>query len=119
MRRHGVPDFPDPSPNGVFSLINIDPNTPQYRGAEHACQKVLPKANPPSPAEQAKTLQKALAFTQCMRTHGEPTFPDPRAINGGISFSLGGVDPSSTQFQRAQQACRKLAPFGAGGPLAP
>ena len=119
MRRHGVADFPDPNTDGVFSLINIDPNTSQYRGAENACQKVLPKVNPPSPAEQAKFVQKALAFAQCMRSHGEPAFRDPSITNDGISFSLSGLDPSAPQFQRAQQACRKLAPFPGGGPLAP
>ena len=119
MRRHGVADFPDPNTDGVFSLINIDPNTSQYRGAENACQKVLPKVNPPSPAEQAKFVQKALAFAQCMRSHGEPAFRDPSITNDGISFSLSGLDPSAPQFQRAQQACRKLAPFAGGGPLAP
>jgi hypothetical protein len=119
MRRHGVADFPDPNTDGVFSLINIDPNTSQYRGAENACQKVLPKANPPSPAEQAKFVQKALAFAQCMRSHGEPAFRDPSITNDGISFSMSGLDPSAPQFQRAQQACRKLAPFAGGGPLAP
>ena len=86
MRRHGVADFPDPNTDGVFSLINIDPNTSQYRGAENACQKVLPKVNPPSPAEQAKFVQKALAFAQCMRSHGEPTFRDPSITNDGISL---------------------------------
>ena len=119
MRRHGVADFPDPSTDGVFSLINIDPNTSQYRSAENACQKVLPKVNPPSPAEQAKFLQKALAFAQCMRSHGEPTFRDPTVTNGGISFSLSGLDLSAPQFQRAQQACQRLAPFAGGAPPAP
>jgi len=119
MRRHGQPDFPDPSSNGVFSLNDIDPNSPQYHGAQKACKNLLPKASPPSPAEQAKLLEKALAFANCMRRHGEPDFPDPSSSGGGVSFSLSGVDPNSPQFQRAENACQGLSPFPGGGPGAP
>jgi hypothetical protein len=118
MRRHGEPDFPDPSSNGVFSLNGIDPNSPQYQTAQKACQKLLPKQSPPSPAELTKLLEKALAFASCMRRHGEPDFPDPSSKGGGISFSLRGIDPNSPQFQRAQNACQSMSPFP-GGPGAP
>jgi hypothetical protein len=119
MRRHGEPDFPDPSANGVFSLNGIDPNSPRYHGAQKACEDLLPKVNPPTPAQQAKLLEKALAFAHCMRSHGEPDFSDPSSHGDGISFSLSGVDPNSPQFQRAQAACQRLSPFPAGGPGAP
>jgi hypothetical protein len=115
MRRHGEPGFPDPSSNGVFSLEGIDPNSPQYHAAQKACQGQLPKQNPPTPAEEAKLLAKALAYAQCMRSHGVPNFSDPNSRGGGISFSLSGVDPNSPQFQRAQEACQKLSPFPGGG----
>ena len=50
------------------------------------------------------------AFSSCMRSHGEPNFPDPNG-QGVISFSAAdGVDPGSSQFQSAQQACQKLLP---------
>jgi hypothetical protein len=118
MRGHGEPEFPDPSSGGVFSLNNIDPNTPQYGAAQKACQKLLPRAKPPTPAEQAQLLQKALAYAHCMRDHGEPGFSDPDTRGGGIAFSLKDVDPNSAQFQRAQDDCRSLSPFpgGAGMP---
>jgi hypothetical protein len=119
MREHGEPDFPDPSTNGVFSLNGIDSNSPQYTAAQRACQSLLPKPKPVSPAEQARLLQKALAFATCMRSHGEPGYPDPSSQGGGISFSLRGLDPNSPQFHRAQQACRNLSPFPGGGPGAP
>jgi hypothetical protein len=118
MRHHGEPDFPDPSANGVFSLNDIDPNSPQYEDAQKACQSLLPKGAPPSPAEQARLLEKALAFAKCMRSHGVVNFSDPNANGGGISFSLRGVDPNSPPFQRAQRACHLLSPFP-GGPGAP
>ena len=119
MRGHGEPSFPDPNSDGVFSLNGIDPNSSQYRQAQTACQHLLPKVRPPTPAEQAKLLEKALAYSNCMRRHGEPNFPDPSSSGGGISFSLRGVDPNSPQFQRAQNACRGVSPFPGGGPGAP
>jgi hypothetical protein len=49
----------------------------------------------------------------CMRSHGEPNFPDPNA-HGVISS--GSIDPSSPQFQQAMQACAKDLPNGGGAP---
>ena len=58
----------------------------------------------------------ALRFSECMRTHGVPSFPDPGS-GGGINFKLGsGVNPQSPAFQSAQADCAKLVP-GAGGPF--
>jgi hypothetical protein len=51
-------------------------------------------------------------FAACMRSHGEPGFPDPNA-QGVISISSGaGLDPGSPQFEKARQACQKLLPGG-------
>jgi hypothetical protein len=120
MRRHGEPDFPDPNSKGVFASSTIETNTPEYQRAQKACQYLLPKLNPPTPAEQAKLLEKSLAFAKCMRSHGVLDFSDPIATKGGgISFSLVGVDPNSSPFRRAQEACQKLSPFPGGGPVAP
>ena len=57
-------------------------------------------------------------FASCMRTHGEPNFPDPNA-QGVLSIdSSSGIDPSSPQFQSAQRACEKYLPNG-GQPPSP
>jgi hypothetical protein len=56
-----------------------------------------------------------VAFAACMRTHGLPNFPDPKAVRNGYGLTLGpetGIDPNSPQFKNAQQACRKLLPNG-------
>lgn len=63
-----------------------------------------------SPSESAK--DRALAYSQCMRTHGIPDFPDPDA-SGEIRVEAHGgsdLDPNSAHFKAAQQACRSLAP---------
>jgi hypothetical protein len=60
---------------------------------------------------------QALKFSACMRSHGEPNFPDPEisSSGGGTSVRLrvtpsSGIDPGSPTFKAAQQACRAFAP---------
>ncbi len=51
-----------------------------------------------------------VAFSDCMRSHGVPSFPDPSG-GGGIQISAGsGINPQSPAFQSAQNACMKLLP---------
>jgi hypothetical protein len=58
----------------------------------------------------------AIKFSECMRTHGVPNFPDP-SPGGGVQLSAGsGVNPSSPSFQGAQKACGSLLPGGGPGP---
>jgi hypothetical protein len=56
------------------------------------------------------TYQALLAYAQCMRTHGEPTFPDPVTAEGIPEFpSKPAAGPA---LQAAQSACQKLRPPG-------
>jgi hypothetical protein len=57
-------------------------------------------------------------FSSCMRSHGVPNFPDPNAQGVIAIGSSSGIDPSSKQFQSAQQACAKYLPNG-GQPPSP
>jgi hypothetical protein len=126
MRKNGVPNFPDPDSNGNIRItggrdkngrtFGLDANSPQFRKAAQACRKLQPNGGKPNPQEQAREQQQALRFSQCMRSHGVPKFPDPQfAAGGGTLLKIGkDVNPSSPQFQAAQKACRKLVP---GGPL--
>jgi hypothetical protein len=53
----------------------------------------------------------ALAFVNCMRTHGEPNMPDPVAEGRTVHITVGsgsGVDPNSRQFHAAFNACKHL-----------
>ena len=126
MRKNGVPNFPDPDSNGNIRItggkdksgrkFGLDPNSAQFKRAQQACQKLQPNGGKPSPQEQAREQQQALKFSQCMRSHGVPKFPDPSfAANGGTMLRIGkDVNPNSPQFKAAQKACQKLVP---GGPL--
>jgi hypothetical protein len=122
MRAHGVHNFPDPTQTGNGASLSVsgsadnglDPNSPQFQSAQQACQSLLPQGGPGGPASPQER-QQALAFSQCMRSHGVPNFPDPQ-FNGnrvGIRISPGmGLDPSSPTFQQAQQACQSKMPGG-------
>ena len=45
MRSHGVPSFPDPDHDGVFTLpTGTDQHAPQFQRATHACTRVEPSS---------------------------------------------------------------------------
>jgi len=56
---------------------------------------------------------QALAYAQCMRAHGVPTYPDPNS-KGQFYIANGASDPtanvSTTVLNAAAQACQKLLP---------
>jgi hypothetical protein len=132
MRSHGLPEFPEPTEGHLLvrssdhngRVTGINPRSSQFQAARKTCGKLLPNGGTPSPAEQAKMQEKALRFSQCMRTHGVPSFPDPTFGSGGrVSLRIGGrpaqLDPNSPQFQAAQKACQSITggpKIGAGGP---
>ncbi len=136
MRSHGVPEFPEPTEGHLIirsgdhngHVTGVNPRSSQFQAAQKACAKLAPNGGkPPSPAEQAKMQQKALLFSQCMRTHGVPNFPDPEFSHsgGGVGIRIGGkgggpggIDPNSPQFQAAQKACQSLGLGPKGAPSA-
>jgi hypothetical protein len=67
-----------------------------------------------APESQAQLQSDALKYSQCMRSHGEPNFPDP-SRGGGFVFPAGsGVNPGSPAFQAAQAKCQKYNPAPSG-----
>lgn len=53
-----------------------------------------------------------LAFSECMRSHGVPSFPDPSA-GGGIKIAQGSsINLFSPSVRAAQAQCQKLLPGG-------
>jgi hypothetical protein len=120
MRAHGLPGFPDPNSQGIFSTTKANRSDfagPQFQTANKACAHLQGPAM--TAAQQKQTVGQFLRYAACMRAHGITNFPDPEVANNRISLSFGagsGVDPGSPQFQSAQQACKRLMPRpGAGG----
>jgi hypothetical protein len=67
-----------------------------------------------SPSDRRGAL---VAFSACMRKHGVPNFPDPKAVGHGYGLTIGDEMANSPQFKNAQQVCKKLLPNG-GRPTA-
>jgi hypothetical protein len=120
IRAHGVPSYPDPNSKGQFVIQNgsNDPtanvSTTVLNAADKACRKLLPPAMAQGPSAQGQgSTTSELKFAECMRSHGEPNFPDP-ASNG--SFTLpAGMNAESPQFKNAGKACQSLMPSKPGG----
>ena len=64
-----------------------------------------------STAAGLTNYQKALAFSECMRSHGLPDYPDPNS-QGGILISNGSETGTPQQFASASKACDHLLPNG-------
>lgn len=61
----------------------------------------------PTAAGDPATHQTALAFARCMRTHGEPGWPDPTRQG---NFNESKIDISSPRYMRSSIACAFLRP---------
>ena len=82
-----------------------------------ACGSANPSAGSAgssSSGSGAKVGSAGIRFSQCMRTHGVPNFPDPSGSGGGIQLPAG-ANPFSPSFKAAQNACHSLMPFGGPG----
>jgi len=65
------------------------------------------------PSSGASRYSKALAYAQCMRSHGIPNFPNPTSSGQFlIQNKNNSMDQSSPQFISANKACQKLLPNG-------
>jgi len=127
MRSHGVPNFPDPTTgsgggleiratqragSGPSLKVNgVSVNAPAFQSAQQACHPLLPNGGKP-PQLSASQKQAMLQFSQCMRTHGVPGFPDPTFSGGRVGIQIrggagGGLDPNSPAFQTAQKDCQQ------------
>lgn len=118
MRSDGEPDFPDPVPaqGGGYAFLGYDTpgsplspsvlQSPRYHAATEFCKKDVP----PSIANSTPAMMAAYAlkYSDCMRAHGLPDFPEPNP-KGLITINPTGImGPNSPQYQRAEKACQKL-----------
>ena len=60
-----------------------------------------------------------LAFSQCMRSHGVPTFPDPDSNGALRKETAQQLGVSNSQWDTAQRACAHLLPNSDHGGLTP
>jgi hypothetical protein len=117
MRANGDPNQTDPTidqygvinitiPDGVSETISSEAHgsTGPCSQYELAAENDLRAANPSvgSPPTQAQLVQ----YTDCMRNHGVPNYPDP-GPNGETNFRGTDVDPNSPSVENANKICGK------------
>jgi hypothetical protein len=108
MRRNGVTQFPDPGANGRLRVPKDLVRSPRVRAAMRACRPLLPRPPAPDSRRLAEALRLGVRYAACMRAHGVPNFPDPRATQqGGITFDYHALD--SRRFEAADRACIELS----------
>lgn len=114
MRAHGVPNYPDPNSNGQI----IPPSGAANAGskqtglaAQAACRHLQPNGEQGGSNGSAASTSYYLAYARCMRTHGEPNFPDPVNTGGQVGYTqtvlaAAGINLTSAAYQAANRACR-------------
>ena len=127
MRSHGVPNFPDPDPSSsntkAGSAQELGVSGSELETAENACQRLLPAGvnDRFPPAEVQLLLPRMRNFSDCMRSHGVPNFPDPTIDDQGRPvFDLSDAGFSrqqahAPQFDALMQECDHLLPRQLGG----
>ena len=124
MRSHGVPNLPDPGPEGGVQLApgsGINTSSPSFKAAQATCAKLLPGGQQGVLGTASKQFtEQMLAMSKCMRAHGVGGFPDPThgpppsdpqefAIamgSNGVSLLVPKtIDVSSPAFKQAAAGC--------------
>lgn len=113
IRDNGVPNFPDPGPDGRFAISHagdgIDHDDPKLRAALELCRALAPGGEHRNTGDPAY-VEQMREFSQCMRDNGLPDFPDPDA--DGRLRGLGHEQQVNPKFRAATQACAKVLPGG-------
>jgi hypothetical protein len=136
MRSHGVPNFPDPGSAG--QVPKADPqqlgvSSSAYQSAQQACVQLIPSNG--DTAEQQQETQCAMAddcsqtvvqhwmdglrtLAGCLRSHGEPRWPDPVINSQGpgqglphFNYDQAGIDHHSPQVLAQVKQCMRLTGF--------
>ena len=128
MRDHGI-DMPDPETatgpgGGAFAFGTQDGDAEEFEAALDACDHFLEQAAGERREIDPEMQDRMLEFASCMREHGIP-MPDPntdggimiqRNDNGTVSNGDDTMDPSSPEFQEAQEACQPILGDDIQGP---
>jgi hypothetical protein len=114
MRTNGDPNQTDPTID-AYGVINITMRDVSQAVAseahgssgpcsqyELAAENALREGRQYQPPDQNQMVQ----YTDCMRTHGVPKYPDPGA-DGKTDFNGTGVDPNSPFVENANKVCGK------------
>jgi hypothetical protein len=125
MQSHRVPNFPDPPPGATNAKFpgaqQLGVSSSVYQAAENSCERLLPAGiGDQFPAAEVPLLLRGMrSFSQCVRSHGVPNWPDPTTNSDGqVGFDLVGIpglDSDSPRVQAVLQECQHLLPSQLGG----
>ena len=114
MRSNGVTRYPDPNGQGRLvkeSLLQLGVSSSRFQAADGACRHLLPNGgSAPSPAQVQQARALSLRFSQCVRTHGVPSFPDPDSTGRIPDPASVGIDQGGPKFEAANSACGRYRP---------
>jgi hypothetical protein len=109
IRDNGVPDFPDPDPDGQLrGPAHEQESDPQFRAAQEKCRNLAPGGE--HERSDPATVEQMRAFSQCMRDNGLPDFPDPDP--DGRLRGQSHEQQENPTYRAAMQACRQKLPGG-------
>jgi hypothetical protein len=74
-----------------------------------------PTGDASTPASAADAVASGVAFSRCIRSHGVPSFPDPKASSQTVRMGSPRIIQSPA-FQSAARACQRLLPKGPPSP---
>jgi hypothetical protein len=108
MRNHGIHDFPDPDSSGNFDLGggDLNPNNPSYQAATQACRSLGSAGKASAASLSPQQIAAVVRFAECVRSHGVDNYPDPDSSGRIPGIRHFGIDPNSSQFQAANNACK-------------
>jgi hypothetical protein len=127
MRSHGVPNYPDPDPNGTLpkaSPQQLGVSSSRFNAAQRSCQHLLPATGGSLTATSLRQcylaedcpqalVQHALTagrgFARCMRSHGVAYWPDPSIDSEGRPlFNINVPRPTPPRVNTAMNDCERL-----------
>ena len=127
MRSHGLRGFPDPVTSGVVPKVSVQElgvGASRFQAVLKDCQDLLPVGSDDIfPAgEVQELLPGMLRFSQCIRSHGVPDWPDPtRDQEGRPEFPLSSIPGTSRSYWHSVRmagtmaGCQHLLPRALGG----
>ena len=127
VRSRGVADFPDPQPGATNAKFpgarQLGVSSSLLSAAENACQHLLPAGVDDQfpPAEVPLLLSGMRQFSQCMRSHGVPNWPDPSTDSEGrpvfdlSDHGFSRQQAHSSQLGAKEDQCQSLLPSALGG----
>jgi hypothetical protein len=109
IRDNGVPDFPDPDPDGQLrGPAHEQQNAPKFQAAQEKCRDLAPGGE--HQRSDPATVEQMRQFSQCMRDNGLPDFPDPDP--DGRLRGVGHEQQNNPTYRAAMEKCRQQLPGG-------